>query len=408
MLSDNCGLNYNKYFIEDNEKMNIQEKHCKIHFIKALSGDSFLIEPEDKKCILIDCGYKSTYEKELRPVLINLKKNGGRISLLVVTHMDADHIGGAIAFLQENGESAKPKIIDIDNIWFNCLFQVCYNEKLVLQHLRDSLDARTSKKNLYIRNQLEKLIAFGDGFISATHAEAFELICKKNHYSLNVGSENGLIQEGQEIPIGNCKVKVLSPGKQIIDNFAKWIDKNLIDCFGKEYRLEKSTFLDYLEKVVLVYGIDENGSEGCSEISSACPDIETWIGTSKQAPMNAANRMSIVLEIEYSEKTMLFLGDSESGDWVSKARRRYDLVKMSHHGTLRPNLELLKQIEFKKAIISTNGRKNHPEDDLLARVIQNEVEDIFFNYNIRRKEDILSLQKKYNFKAHFGESPIIL
>ncbi len=54
--------------------MNMREKHCKIHFIKALSGDCFLIEPEDKKCILIDCGYKSTYEKELRPVLINLKK----------------------------------------------------------------------------------------------------------------------------------------------------------------------------------------------------------------------------------------------------------------------------------------------------------------------------------------------
>ena len=182
----------------------------------------------------------------------------------------------------------------------------------------------------------------------------------------------------------------------------------MIDCLGDNYQLKKTDFLDYLEKVVLVYGKDAYGSEGYSEISSNCPNIESWIGTSRQAPMNAANRMSIVLDIAYDGKTMLFLRDSESGDWISRARHSYDLVKLSHHGTLCPNLELLKQIDFKKAIISTNGRKNHPEDDLLARIMQKEVEDIFFNYDIRRKEDILLLQKKYNFKAHFGESPIII
>ena len=80
--------------------MDIHEKHCKIHFMKALSGDCFLIELEDKRCILVDCGYKSTYENELKPLLVKLREEGGRISLFVVTHMDEDHIGGAITFLE--------------------------------------------------------------------------------------------------------------------------------------------------------------------------------------------------------------------------------------------------------------------------------------------------------------------
>ena len=73
----------------------------------------------------------------------------------------------------------------------------------------------------------------------------------------------------------------------------------MIDCLGDNYQLKKTDFLDYLEKVVLVYGKDAYGSEGYSEISSNCPNIESWIGTSRQAPMNAANRMSIVLDIAY-------------------------------------------------------------------------------------------------------------
>ena len=50
--------------------MNNEEKHCKIHFMKALSGDCFLIELEDKQSILIECGYKSTYENELKSLLV--------------------------------------------------------------------------------------------------------------------------------------------------------------------------------------------------------------------------------------------------------------------------------------------------------------------------------------------------
>lgn len=211
--------------------------------------------------------------------------------------MDEDPIGGAITFLEENGYRENAQIIDIDNIWFNGLFEICCNEKVVLGHLREQLEKKVDEKNQYIQTQLEKLISCGDGFISAKHAQNFEIVCKEYHYNLNRGLGNGLIQEGQELQIGDCKIKVLSPGKERINNFAKWIDKNLIDCLGDNYQLKKTDFLDYLEKVVLVYGKDAYGSEGYSEISSNCPNIESWIGTSRQAPMNAANRMSIVLDL---------------------------------------------------------------------------------------------------------------
>ena len=136
------------------------------------------------------------------------------------------------------------------------------------------------------------------------------------------------------------------------------------------------------------------------------PDIDLWIGTSNKSRMNDINRASIVVEIDYENKRLLFAADSESSDWTERASDEYNVVKMSHHGTTKPNMELLKKTRIHEAIISTNGRRNHPEDELLALLIKSGVNVIHFNYNIPRKKDLLLLEQEYGFKANFCESKI--
>ena len=179
-----------------------RKSKCKIHFIKAMSGDSFLIELGDGHCILIDCGYKSTYESELKPILQKLHNEGCRLDLLVITHMDEDHMGGAIALIEDNGDNRKPKIIAIDNIWFNGIFDVCRNYDFLYSHLVEKLSESDYSKKEYLLSQFLRLIGVGDGFISAKHAEAFEVLCRAYNYSLNNESENGLIMVGDRIEIG--------------------------------------------------------------------------------------------------------------------------------------------------------------------------------------------------------------
>ena len=384
----------------------VENDNCKIHFIKALSGDCFLLEFSDGTCILIDCGYRSTYEAELKPLLNELCRKGHRISLFVVTHIDEDHIGGAIALIEDNGESNAPNIIPIDEIWFNGIFDVCQNCKYILSHLVDCLSDKDDKKYRYIQTELLKLIGDGEGVISANQAEAFELLCRSNHYRLNEGAKNGLVTDGMKLRIGECKVSVLSPSTNEVDCFAKWIDKSLIGCLGKNYKLEKSSFIEYIEKLVTVRGKDEEGSCGNEVISAGRSNIQDWIRTSTLAKMNEANRMSIVIEIEFKGKSMLFAADSESEDWIDRANSQYDLVKLSHHGTTQPNLKILECIDFDVAIISTNGKKNHPENDLLARLLMKKINHIYFNYDIRQKENILAYQNECKFTAHFGEGII--
>ena len=161
--------------------------------------------------------------------------------------------------------------------------------------------------------------------------------------------------------------------------------------------------------MLIVLGKDEKGASREQYICSSIPNIDDWIGTSTMAAMNTVNRVSIVVEIEYAGYKMLFMGDSESQDWISNASKHYNLVKLSHHGTTKPNIALLSNIKCDKVLISTNGsRNNHPEEELLANVIMAGIPKIFFNYDIDKKDDIMLLQERYNYKAFFSSREIML
>lgn len=388
------------------DETNKKKAKYKIHFIRAMSGDSFLIELGRGHCILIDCGYKSTYETELKPLLKKLHREGCRIDILVITHMDEDHIGGAISLIEENGDKNNPHIIAIDNIWFNGIFNLCRINSFLSSHLVEKLSEIEHDKTEYLMSRFLRLIETGEGFVSAKQAETFEILCKEKNYDINLDAQNGLIMAGDRTQIGKWKIKVLSPSEKEVDCFAKWIDRCLILSFGKNYKLDKQYFVDFIEKMIIATTKDEEGSYGSECISAGKVDIETWIGTSSLAPMNEANRMSIVLEIACDDISMLFTGDSESEDWIDRAMTQYDVVKLSHHGSTKPNISLLEKIDTDKVLISTNGKKNHPENDLLARIIKKDIKDIYFNYEIRQKQQILDCQEDYCFTAHFEEIEI--
>lgn len=378
-----------------------------IHFLRAESGDCILIQMEDKNCILIDGGYKSTYQSELKPLLIQLSEHGYRISLFIVTHFDGDHIGGAITFIEENGDSDNPNIIPVDNIWFNGIFQLIMSDENIQSHLVEKISDSKNKKLQILHNQLTALIGAGTGYISATQARDFETLCLENHYQMNYGAIDGRIVNGSMLKFGNCVVKCLNPDHGQLELLTRWIDRKCIEHLGDKYELEKSDFLLFIQKLLIFTGKDNSNCSGVWEIASNYPNIDDWLNTSTLAPMNTVNRSSIVVEIKYGKCKMLFMGDSESNDWIVNADTFYDFVKLSHHGSSKPNVELFKQVKIKSALISTNGIKHrHPEDDLLARLIKSGVEDIYFNYNIRRKSDLLKIQDQYSFHAHFDETKI--
>lgn len=101
-----------------------------IQMLPAASGDCIYLEfPDSDFRMLIDGGYAKTYQKYLKKFLLKLAAEGKRLNLIVVTHIDDDHISGIRALLKENGNSRNPRIIEIDEIWFNGLESMYYGSK---------------------------------------------------------------------------------------------------------------------------------------------------------------------------------------------------------------------------------------------------------------------------------------
>ena len=101
----------------------------KIKFLKAYEGDSILISYDNlvndtivKRNILIDGGIGNTYfdsdEDEPGDLKINidlLREKDEKIDLLIVTHIDDDHIGGILKWFAKDPNAFEM----IGKVWFN-------------------------------------------------------------------------------------------------------------------------------------------------------------------------------------------------------------------------------------------------------------------------------------------------
>jgi len=93
------------------------ELGLEIEILAANQGQSLLLTyggPEKPGRILIDCGPENTYYN-LQSRLSELPREQRLIGLLVLTHVDADRIGGAIPLLRD----MKGLGIQIEDVWFN-------------------------------------------------------------------------------------------------------------------------------------------------------------------------------------------------------------------------------------------------------------------------------------------------
>ncbi len=388
---------------------------CIVHFLPAKAGDCFVLEFDNKDCILIDCGYVSTYKKELKPLLLQLRAKGCRLILFLITHIDQDHISGAIQFLQENGQQDTPQIIAIENIWFNGFFNTVFSRPEFEKRRTACLSSQMICRQKWAVGELLMQTPGEDGPISVFQSKCFETLCAKNGYVLNRQFPGQIVQQTcktreemrkNEMQFGDIYIRVLGPGKEQLDQLAQRLDRTLIQQFGSNYQLTEDESFGILFELLM--GLHASYPDISEPICASKSRIKDWLGTSSRAKMSLENQSSIVVEIEYMGLRLLFLGDAETEDFKCLLAPHYDLIKLSHHGTLQPNLALLENSIGDTLLISTDGVKRHPEDELLARAILAGNRALYFNYNITRKDDLLAQQAEYGFSAHFQEREIVL
>lgn len=327
-----------------------------VYFIKANKGDSFLIKHENTS-ILIDGGTGGVYNTELKKKLKTLAK----IDLVVVTHLDDDHIGGIINLFRDNINSSKVK-----KVFFNSGSSL--GEKIV-EERELILDEINEEKSFKQGRTLEKKLL-----------------------ELGIWKREKIISEIEDLKIEKVKIKVLAPFKEDI----AVLDNN--------WDAEIKRYTDETKKKELKSG----------ELITDYKNIDELINSPEDMSITPINKTSIVLLIEIESKKILFTGDSSEENlknsliklgYSKKNPIKLDLLKIPHHGS-KNNMskDLIEMIDCKTYLVSTNGKSHgHPNKEVLAKIIDFNKEkdiEIIFNYDIFEKIFSTKDKEKYrNFKC---------
>ena len=96
----------------------------KLHIVQAEFGDCFILESKsnnESTTMLIDGGPYQTFKNHLKPTLQKLLLNG-KIDLMVLSHIDNDHIIGLLDLLNEiknQRENGTKELVKISKMWHN-------------------------------------------------------------------------------------------------------------------------------------------------------------------------------------------------------------------------------------------------------------------------------------------------
>jgi beta-lactamase superfamily II metal-dependent hydrolase len=339
--------------------------------LKAGNGDAILISFKDDhqmkfQNILVDGGGKLAYQENLKVELIDLIKLGECIDLLIVTHIDQDHIGGIIKLFEDlksnnlyyENKKGNKNYLKIKKIWFNSN-SLLYNKNFWLSEGSKKISKKQGAKlQLDLENK--------EGFVN-------EFVARPDLYD----NDKGIIY------VGKSKITVLAPTQSYLIAYNQRINgewENAInqivnrDINGTKISLQQR--VDNKKSMQKLIKLAENQKDNELENNDTSPE----------------NLSSIALLFEYNNKSLLLLGDSPH-EIVSKSLRdlgftekkptKVDYVKLSHHaGAKNTSFELLSLIDCKNYIISSDGQNNDlPNKLTLAKIISAKVDGVNFLFN---------------------------
>jgi hypothetical protein len=313
----------------------------RIDVLPAQRGDCLWITygPEGSPHhVLVDAGPQetiSTVVPELEQRIARLRDADERVELLVVSHIDADHIQGVVSLL-----SVPSRVNHFGDIWFNGW----KHHQPWTEEFLGGPDAE----------RLTRLLG------SARWNDAFD------GGPVAVPSE-GPLPEPVPLP-GGLEITLLGPTEgalaALAPSYAKECAKAGITP-GKGASIAKASWR----------------RDGSVFLGRQAPptrfDPDSLALTRTTSDPSKANGASITLIAKYGNRRVLLLADAPARSTAAALARlgagphEFDAVKVSHHGS-RNNTSnaLLSLVRSRKWLISTNGAVfGHPDLECLGRIV---------------------------------------
>ncbi len=355
----------------------------KITSLPAKEGDAIWIrwgeDSDSLKNIVIDMGTEAI-GKDFRRRLEALPEDQRKLELLIVSHVDRDHIGGVLTCL---AEAAPLPGLDINEVWFNGYKHLSGGQ---ISAIPSGLEAQ-----------------------GAAQGERLTKWLRKQHW--NRAFDGGPVErKPDEITTvkidDDLSLTILGPTRERLEAF--------IDTWEEE--VEKAIEKGSLDAADVSPGLESMGSKYPPDLEFE-EDLEKLAESKKGKDSSHANGSSIAVLLEYKERKILLSGDAFSKDLVDGInsigddRIKLDIFKLPHHGS-RNNVhkELIEAVDCDRWLISTEGtRFRHPDAEVIARIITYSSDKkplISFNapstYNGWWDND--NWKEMYGYETEYGDS----
>ena len=340
-----------------------------VDMLPARNGDCLFLTygaDDDLHHVLIDCGAPS-----VAAIAAERVRAAGRVELFVLTHIDADHISGAIDLFADRDVAAR-----FGDVWFNGW------------------------------NQLR-------GFLSVSQGDAFsELLDRDDRPFTWNGTTRAddppppIVTDGDDHPevvlAGGLRLTVLSPTPAALGKLARhWY-----------------AALDELDprRAMLGRRARPVAPDRPSEL-----DLEQLAASGPTRDSSVPNLSSIAVLAEYGGRAVLFTGDAHADVLTAsigalQRRRgrdgeplRLDALKLSHHGSANATTrELLEAIDCTNYLVPTDGSIfYHPDREAIARVIVHGGDAPTIHFNARSDLngfwDDPGLQARYHYATVYAD-----
>jgi len=359
-------------------------------FFKAGQGDSILVSTykeinekrEYKTHILIDGGANNLYTRELN----KLKKTVSKLDLVILTHLDNDHIIGLRDLLDYDIKNIQKKNTYsplIKEVWFNA-----FKDSSNIGDAKFKNPIKQIKANIKNQIKFRELMSYANDKIKYQDYISIDLI--KKPITVN----------------DDVKLFLLSPNDDKLRNL----------YFEYEEELRKTKISDF-----------DTAKDKNKTIENL--SLEPF---NKNDDTSVANGSSIAFILCYGNKKFLFLADAhihliteslkniKNKYFPKENKLKFEFIKLSHHGS-RNNIEskFLNLVETNNYVILTNskGKNRHPDKETLSKILvhnkncnyPNKIRFIF-NYALGAKDyryDFKEEDKiKYNFELlHMNNYP---
>ncbi len=318
----------------------------RLRVIQAKFGDCLLLEvgsPGQPKRILIDGGPDGVYPDHLRPVLKNIFPRGGRIDLLVLSHVDNDHVIGLLDLLAELRQAREERAagalsLSVNRLWHNTFAGTIDPQDEIQERLRE-LRAGAESAGFTMQGAGFTLEGILEGHQLQMAAVALGI-------PINPAFPGGLVLAGdaprEAFPAG-LKMWVVGPTRKNLDRLRqKW--------------------LKWLEE---------------HEARVAAVGPQAAVAADRSIP----NLSSIMLLVEEAGRRLLLTGDGRGTDLLAglkqaglldaQGRLHVNVLKLPHHGSARNvTRKFLQSVTADTYVICANGRDGNPDYSVLKMLVE--------------------------------------